>query len=238
MITKLFNHDSYKAHSVASELVNFCIIHKIETLRLDKVALKKLNLEDFLYIGRKVLGYVIDPKMQCSLILSIFDASPRKKDLQILVYSFFMSHIGKDYPTSTIKFLKGEIDHIKGKIKINLVQEIINNLGRYQEKRKLLPKIKEFTPPSSQTHKVHLEDARQKRKSMDEIHENSLINLFTNIPIKHGGGSFGYSNGGYMPISKFGLHEHYVELPISEISHPVSASIERMGFRLAKRDDQ
>lgn len=236
-ITRLFNHDSYKAHNAASEIINFCNLHELALLKLDRKELAQLELQDLLYIGRKILGYLIDSRTQCSLTLSLLDKSPRNNKIQSLVHSIFVDHIGRDYPGSTIEFLKHEVSTSKSKIKRDLAESVIAHIERDQAARTSLPHIREIVPPSQQTRQILLEQNKVMSRSMEKAQKGSIVNLFKKIPIKHGLGSFSYMNDDYMPVSKLSEHSAYMELPASEMSHPVYAAIERAGFRRAKKGD-
>lgn len=236
-ITRLFNHDNHKVHNAASEVTRFCNLHKIEPLKFDRNELGGLEEKDILYIVRKVLGYVIDSKTQSSLILSLLDKSPRNKKLQSLVHSVFVGYIGVEYPRPALEFLKQELISTKGKIKPHLIRDAINEIEKSLNEREQLTHLKEIMPPSQQINKVLLEQDKVMSASMKEARKGGISNLFKNILLKDGNGSFSYVGNDYRSVSKLSSHSSYFELPCSEIFHPVHAAIERAGFRRASRGD-
>ena len=238
ILTRLFNHDSSHVHWAASELVSYCMIHGIKTLSFDKEELSMLEYQDIKYIGRKVLGYLIHCEMICSLTFSLLDASIRNKKIQALVYTIFNDHIAHDYTASSIAFLKEVVANTKSKIKKQLATQLISNSEQFLEALNSLPRIKEIIPPSQESRIVMKEQAKIMARSIDEAQKDLIFRqICTTLILKQGKGSFTYHNGDYTTPSQLSSISHEMEIPISERNYPVSAFIQSVGFRNAKRGD-
>ena len=237
LVTRFFNHDSSKVHSAVGEIISYCNLHRIPALKFDKDELSKLGYQDVLFVGRKVLGYLIDCKTICSLTFSLLDCSTKNKRIQSLVYAIFNEHISHNYPGSTIEFLTEEVASTKSKIKKNLASEVIKNTEAYLKARDALPRIREIVPPSQQSRLVMREQYKVMNHSIEQARKGSITQLFTTIHLKHGSGSFSFANNDYRSPSKLSSYSSVMELPVSERNSPVSAFIETAGFRMVKRGD-
>jgi hypothetical protein len=236
LLTKFFNHDSFKIHGAASELISYCQLHKVSQLNLDKKLLKSMSYEDCLYICRKVLGYVISSEYLCSLCFSILDKSPRNKKLKGLIYSVFRSHIGENYPGRTIEFLKKVSSQTKSINKKQVADQVVEDIENYFSERESLPKLNELIAPKQRSQKIFIESNKKMKAAMEEAQQNSIVSMIASrIVLKHGKGSFHFMDGKYSNISKLGLYSKNMEMPHAEITHPVDAALERMNFRLVER---
>ena len=236
LITKLFNHDNTEMHNAASEIVTYCHAHKITALQLDKEVLKSLSVDDCVYICRKILGYVIFPESLCSLCFSVLNKSPKNQKIQDLVYSVFKSHVGKNYPGRTVEFFKEVSTTTKSIIRKNIALKIIHEMESYFAQRDALPQLKELAMPKQKSQRIYLENNKKMSSIMEEAQKNSIVSMIsTKIILKNGTGSFNFNNGQYSEISKLSSISTEMDLPHSEISHPVDAALERINFRVAKR---
>lgn len=238
LITKFFNHDNFKIHNAAAEMISFCQLHRMSDLNLSKKVLKSLSYEDCLYICRKILGYVNSPQYLCSLCFSILDAFPRNKDLQSLIYSIFRSHIGENHPGRTLEFLKKILSETKSQNKKKVASQVIEDIELYLAKRDSLPRLKELSPSRQKTLKIYRESGKRMSAAMEEAQRNSIVSMIASrIILKQGTGSFHFMFGKCSDISKMGKFSETVEIPHAEVTHPVDAALERINFRLAKRGD-
>lgn len=238
LLTRFFNHDNFKMHSAAAQIISFCQLQNINDLKLHKESLKLLAYADCLYICRKVLGYVNTPQYLCSLCFSVLDAFPRKKDMQDLIYTIFRYHIGENHPGRTLEFLKNVLSETQSVNKKKVVSQIIKDIESYLAQRDSLPILKELVPSRQKSKKVYRESSKKMSKAMEEAQQNSFVSLIASkVILKQGTGSFQFMYGAYSEITKMGQFSEEIELPHSEITHPVDAALERINFRLAKRGD-
>ncbi|MCW8922267.1 MAG: hypothetical protein OQK69_01370 [Gammaproteobacteria bacterium] len=238
LLTKLFNHDDMKAHSAASEIVSYCKLRKVPDLKLDKQLLKSLSYVDCLYICRKILGYVISSEYLCSLCFSVFDAFPRNKKIQGLIYEVFRFHIGASYPGKTIEFLKDVSSQTKSKNKKEVASQVVQDIENYYSQVDNLSKLKEMVAPRQRMHKIHIERNKKMAVAMEESQSKSpFMSMVSKVMIKHGTGSFYFMNGKYSEINKMGKFSTTMEIPHTEITHPVDSAMDSMNFRLARRGE-
>lgn len=238
LVTNFLNHDNHQVHGAVSEIISYCKLHKIQDVRLEKNILKTFDDKDIVYIVRKILGYTMDARIQCSLVFSVLDKSIKSKDVQNIVYDVFTRHIGKDYPGSTIKFLEEQKKKTKSKIKIELIDKITGRIQSYRDVYKDLPRLKETAPPSQQSRRIMREEARVMGKSMKEAQKDSIVSQICRIvPMKYGSGTFSYIDDNYTPVSKLGSHSISEELPFSLSTHIVKFTMEINDFRKAKRGE-
>lgn len=239
MLTRFINHDNWKMHETAAEILSYCSVHKVQGIKLGKQELKRLSHGDCLYVCRKILGYVINPDQLCSLCFSILDKSPQDKKIKGLVYSVFKSHIGENYPGKTIEFMKDVSAHTKSKNRKILADQIVRDLESTEEVRNSLPSLKEMSPARQKYQRIMYEKQVKMGQEMEHAQKDSIISqLATKIYLKHGTGSFHLAGDQYSEVSKLGAYSTYMELPRSEVMHPVEAAMERFGFRIAKRDSE
>ena len=191
---------------------------------------------DCLYICIKILGYVISPQYLCSLCFSVLEASPRDKEIQSLIYSIFTTHIGDSYPGRTIEFLKEASSKTKSKNQKYVADQAIQYIENYCSHRDSLPKLKELVASKQKAQKIFLEGNKKMSVAMEEAQKNSIISMISSrTTLKQGAGWFHFMHGQYSEISKLSSISTEMEMPHTEITHPVDAALERINFRLAKR---
>jgi len=239
LITKYFNHENSKLHLAASEIIRYCNLHRKSQLKLNSDILKQFSFDDLKYICRKILGYLYEPITLCSLIFSIYESNPENKDIKSLIFPIFIDILGKDYSGTVLKFLEEKLtEYNQFENTKNFINSISESIKKKHEQLNSLTRLKEFLLPRKFAYQISLEENKKMNIIMEQAQKNSIVNLIaTKIPLKYGKGWFGYVNGKYMTPSKLTSFSHAVELPRSEMTHPVSAALRRFGFRLAKRDE-
>lgn len=235
IVTCLLNDDSSSVHEGVADIVSYCSLRGVNNIELDKEKLKVIAFNDLVFISKKILGYIFNSENQCSLSFSLIDAAPRNKKIQNLVYQIFVDHIGEDYPSAVIEFMR-EKKTIRSSIKKSIAIKVIQKLESVLENRKTLPRIKELQPSSMQVNAILLAQNKVIQESMEKAQKQSFMSLFTHILLKYGNGSFSYRNDEYTQVSKLSSIKSEVELPNSEISFPVYAAFNRTRFRVAKRE--
>lgn len=239
LVTKYFNHDNYKVNQTASELIRYSNLYKKRSISLDQSIIKSLDIDDILYICRKILGYLFDVKDLCSLIYSILTAKPKDPNVKGLVRDIFLKQIGMDYPGTTLQFLKEKLSATDLTEELeSTLRDIIDALESHRNMIKSLPRLNELFVPQRLSYQISLEESKNMNKAMEAAQEGSITSLIaTKIPLKYGRSWFSYRDGKYCSPSNLSSFSHSVEIPRSEIDNPVSASMKRAEFRMAKRGD-
>ncbi len=236
LVTDFFNDEDWRMHKAASEIINYLELHEIVPLQLNKETLETLSYEDCLYICRKILGYVIFSEHLCSLCFSFLCKFPQNQEIQNLVYRVFKNHIGENYPDRTIEFLKKISETSTSDIEKNIALQVIREIESYHSQKNALPHLKELIAQKQKSQKVLLERKKKLNTAFEKAQKNSIVSMLsTKINLKNGTGSFHFMNDQYSEISKLSSYSTEIEMPYSEISHPVTAAIERTNFRLAKK---
>jgi hypothetical protein len=135
-------------------------------------------------------------------------------------------------------FLKKVLSKTKSINKINLASQVIEDIEAYHAHRDALPQLKELAPARQKSLKIFRESAKKMGAAMEEAQKDSIVSMIASrIVMKQGTGSFHFMGGAYSEISKMGKFSEKIEIPHSEVTHPVDAALERVNFRLAKRGD-
>lgn len=235
LVTKLFNSDNFSAHSLASELVAYNSLHKQPPLEFCKKLIKSYSSADIVYITRKVISNVYQCNEAASFVYSLLNKGPTNKGVQALVYEVMTDIIGPNYLASTIKFIEAKKAKTKAKSRIELCNRIIEELQSDIRELDALPPLEECCVPSSRTYIAQLGHQKVMRKSMDEASEGSLASMFTKVSLKYGRGSFFSVNNEISSPTPMVTHSTSMELPRSEVHHPVYAAMERVNFKFCKR---
>jgi len=236
-ITELFNSDHGFAHSLASQFVSSNSLHKFPPVKFCRSTLKKLQLEDLIFISRKVISHVYQRNEVASLIYSLLNKGATNEKIQSLVFEIFTDIIGPDYLDSTIAFLKVEEKKTRAVCRKNLCKKAIANLEQKIAEFEALPRLKECYASQNKRYIANLGHQKVMRRSMEEANEGSLVNMFTKVSLKYGRGSFFVVDRKISNATPMSTHSTSIELPRSEVHHPVYGAIQRMSYRMAKRGE-
>jgi hypothetical protein len=240
MITRFLNSDHFKHNRIASELIDDFHLHTKISIELSKETLDTLSFDDVLYVSRKILGYVYDPKLLCSLIYSLLTIKESNK-VKELVSDIFINHIGADFPKSTYDFLKSVKENTdENDLKYKTAEIVLGELDRYYDLVKSLPPLKELLSTKQQTYQILIEEKKLQANAMEAVDEDSIVHqLMGNpIPLKYGKGWFSYRDGSYSSPESLGRFSYSAEISRSEILHPITSMIKKFNFRLVKRGDK
>ena len=193
-------------------------------------------MEDLVYLSRKMIAYVFQPKEAMTFAYSILNKSPTDRKVQQLVYQLLADLIGPNYLKSTISFLQSEKKKTQAKSRLELCNRVIDKLKDDVKKLEALPQLKECYISQDKHYIAQLGHQKVMRKSMDEANSGSLISLIaTTVSLKYGRGSFlsiKDEKSKATPMIEFSTA---MELPKSEVCHPVYSAIQRVNYRMEKR---
>ncbi len=240
LITNWFNHDDRKVHRIVAEVITFISSHGVVDLKLDIEVIDKLNIDDIIYIIRKILGYVNNPSILCSLIYSLLEKKEGKDQVADLVIGVFKDHIGRKFPHKVIEFMKMQLTKdISNGYKKAVADKIIECVESYMDIRKSLPRLKELYPSRQNSYLIVIEQKKEMSEVYEEVQKSSILSMLaTKISLKCGRGSFGWYQDKYSAPTFLKSFSTSVDVPISEIAYPVSSAMERLGYQLAKRGDK
>jgi hypothetical protein len=236
-ITQLFNSEYSVAHSLAGEFVSSNSLRKRTHLRFSKSVLKQLTMDDLVYISRKMIAQVYQSKEAATFAYSLLNKNPTDKSVWSLVYELLAEIIGPNYLDTTISFMKAEKKKTKARSRLRLCDKIIAKLEKDIERLEAIPRLKECYVSQNHSYLAHREHQKMMRKSMDQANEGSLINFVTRVSLKYGRGSFITVNDEVTNPTPMVTHSTSMELPRSEVHHPVYGALQRLNYRMAKRGE-
>jgi hypothetical protein len=237
IITKWLNSDDSRFHHVLSKITSYMASRGMRRAEFDLSIVASFNYDDHLFIVRKIIGYILDFDISISLVLSILQLDSFNKDVGDLVASVLVEHIGYNYTHKTIQRLQSELEPSSEQAK-KILNMCIKVLEKRSNKLKSLNRANELLPNSD--HAIRLNKSFQKdmSKSMEEARAKSpLLGMVSQVSIREGLSWFSFHHGQYHEPSKMNHFSHGIELPRKDVLDEIGASMERVGFRQAKRGE-
>jgi len=226
-----------RAHSLAGQFVSANSLRKRSHLKFSKPILKTLSMDDLVYISRKMISQVYQSEEAATFAYSILNKNPADKKVWSLVYELLAEIIGPNYLDTTISFMKAEKKKTKARSRLKLCDQVIAKLERDIERLDALPRLKECYVSQNLRYLANQGHRKVMRKSMNEANEGSLINFVTRVSLKYGRGSFMTVNDEVSNPTPMVTHSTSMELPRSEVHHPVYGALQRVSYRIAKRGE-
>ncbi len=224
------NHDDSKINKV----MKIFVMH--DTI-LDKNIMKDFNDNDYIYILRRIIGYMIGFKEQIQLIFSILQVDTLSDNIKKNIEHIIVQYIYKDYPIDTIDYLREVQKNTSyNNIQKQVAKKLLKHLQDIEKQYKTLPKLQELKSSTHNRRLVYNANRKIMQEAMKKADDASFFrSLTTTIHLKYGKGSFGYFQGAYQEPSYLKPFSHSVTLPNSEIINPVDAALQRYQFNNAKR---
>lgn len=236
-VTQLFNSENSLAHSLAGEFISANSLRKRDHLKFSKSVLSTLSMNDLVYISRKMISQVYQSEEAATFAYSLLNKKPTDKNVWSLVYELLADVIGPNYLDTTISFMEAEKNKTKAKSRLKLCNQVIAKLKKDIERLDALPRLKECYVSQNLRYIAHQGHKKVMRKSMNEANEESLINFVTKVSLKYGRGSFMTVNDEVTSPTSMVTHSTSMELPRSEVYHPVYNALQRISYRMAKRGE-
>ncbi|MBW7874673.1 MAG: hypothetical protein H3C47_01645 [Candidatus Cloacimonetes bacterium] len=239
IITEWLNSEDLRFHLVLEKMFFFIGTHNVTNASLDLEILNSFQYDDFVYIVRKILGFVHNFEISINLILSVLDLSPLSHDTACLVKSVLTEHIGTNHLVQTTEKLNQELlKATVGTIKNAVLNETILELQQRRKEISALDHCNELIPdPDHQTKldkalrdSLNIAFAKAREKSV-------LLGLFSRVNIIEGSAFFSFLNGEYRDPSPMQQFSHELVFPKNDLIDEVGASLERFNFRIVKRGE-
>jgi len=236
--TNLFNSDDIQCHVAISKTIEHAKSYYKRDLKLDRDLLNKLNFESILFICRKIIGYIISSDIIYSLLDSIVQNFEENHEIIDLICEVYVEYLSKDYSNTTANYIEKTLTEIEPGLLKTKLEIAYKTIKERHEQLATLPRLKELATSRRNLYQISLEESKKHSKLFNKAEEKSFMSLFTkNTPLKYGNGWFHYYNGEYSDISKLAKFSSSVEIPKRQITQPISYSLERINFRLAKRTE-
>ena len=236
LVTRYINHDNEIVVHTAFEVIDYIRSYRKTKIALDQSTLQSFTLEELLYVCRKILGYVYNADVLQNLFYSILTAIIKQNQAIQLVSSIFVTYIAKEYPESTLKFLKDKRKTDEDPKELSeIVTQLITKIEYSIAPRTELQQLQELTISNQQHHQIQLAQQKYMNQLMEKEPEGSITSLFSKMYLKYGKGSFNRYGGHYSQPSTMSSHSHSMQIPTSESYQPVHAALHRINFRQAKK---
>ncbi|MFA6238135.1 MAG: hypothetical protein WC635_12450 [Bacteriovorax sp.] len=238
LLAEWFNQDESKFHKATSAFVDYMKLHKIPPVYLQSDYIASLDFESSLYVIRKILGYTYDFDYTATFIYSFFSVQDTDSKLYHLISSVLIEHLGYNYPHKTISYLELKRQGESNDLALKSIELVLAELSARISQLRKLPRISELQPENDIVLKIEKKRQKSFSKAMESAREGSFFNFVTKITIKEGKSWFSYMHGKYSDVSTMTSFSDSIELPRADVLDVVGASMERQGFRMAKRGSE
>lgn len=237
IITEWFSSDSRKLASAASGLLSHLWVHNFKNPEFSTELLDTFIEADFLYLVRRMLGFVYSDEHLLSLTLSLLKTKDPQRIFGI-VHSVLADEVGMDYPGSTIKKLEEARISTTEAEWITLYSSVIDRITEFMDSIDALPRIEELKPPPNIQRQFAKAQAKQMNNMVEDARKGSILRqICTEIPIKAGKGCFSFRDGNYTDTSNMQSISHSVPLPRRHVLDSVGYELSRLMMRCVKREE-
>jgi hypothetical protein len=221
-----------------SGLISFLDIRGMKSPEFSSEVLNTFTSQDFKFLARRLLGYVISEEPLLSLTFSLLATSKAPERSFGWVYSLLTDEVGRDYAHATMEILRVRQETAISPEK-ELLVKVHDILLRRSTAMNDLPRLQELRPPMRLRRAITLNRSREMAQAMEESNEKSITRLIsTEIPIKAGRGWFAVADNNVGPTHHFQSFSHSVSLPKRSLTDPVGYAIAGLHYRMAKREDE
>jgi len=219
-------------------LINFLCIRGMKSPAFSPEVLNTFTSQDFRFLARRMLGYMISEDPLLSLTFSLLETDNAPERSFGWVYSLLTEEVGRDYAHATMEALT-----VRQETAISPEKELLEQIHAILLQRSSamddLPRLQELRPPMRLQRAIALARAREMERARDIADENSIIRaISTVIPMKAGRGWFSVSDNKVGPTQHLQSFSHSVSLPKRALTDPAGYAIAGILYRNAKRDDE
>lgn len=219
-------------------LISYLHIRGMKSPAFSPEMLDTFTSQDFKFLARRLLGYVISEEPLLALTFSLLETTNAPERSFGWVYSLLTEEVGRDYAHATMEALKVRQETANSPEK-ELLGQIHGILLQRSTAMDDLPRLQELRPPMRLRRAIALSRAREMEKAMDTANEKSIVRLIsTVIPMKAGRGWFSVSDNKVGPTQHLQSISHSVSLPKRALTDPAGYAIAGLHYRIAKRDDE
>lgn len=219
-------------------LISYLHIRGLKSPAFSPEVLNTFTSQDFKFLARRLLGYVISEEPLLSLTFSLLETSNAPERSFGWVYSLLTEEVGRDYAQATMEALKVRQEAANSPEKELLVQ-IHGILLQRSTAMEDMPRLQELRPPMRLSRAIALNRAREMERAMETASEKSIVRLIsTVIPMKAGRGWFSVSGNKVGPTQHLQSFSHSVSLPKRALTDPAGYAIAGLHYRIAKREDE
>ncbi len=239
LVTKWLINDDRRYALTASKYISHLRIAGLSSISLDKSILDDLNIDDFRFLIRRILGYVSGDEILIPLLFSLNNTKDAISRTHPLINTVFLNHVSQDYPYDSAKYLKEmEAQASTDEETRELCAKIRQEIELYMEIIRSLPECKELQASHIKIRQIGKAHNKQMSEAFEEASKDSIWRqMTTHIHLKAGRRSFQKIGDKYTDPMELKPMSTEFTLPKSEITDPSGAARERLLFRQAKRSD-
>lgn len=206
-------------------------------IEFDRTVLDTATEIDLLYLVKRMLGFLLEPKQMISLALSLLDLRDAKGRVLPFLRWMLYEEIGYDYPGTTSDALKKRAAQEMDSDIRDLLGSIAAHLEADMSALEALPRLRELQVPIALRRDLAKARAKAMQSSIREARMRSVFaRLVTQVHIKAGETSFRHHDGAWTEPMHFASHSVSFEMPRREVLDPVGNAYRRLQLRAAKRD--
>ena len=206
-------------------------------IEFDRAVLDTATEADLLYVVRRMLGFLIEPKQMITLALSLLDLRNAKERVLPFLRWVLYEEIGYDYPGTTSDALKQRAAQEKDADVKEQLGSIAAQLEADMSALEALPRLRELKVPMALRRDLAKARAKAMQSSIREAQKQSVFaQLVTQVHIKAGETSFQHYGESWTEPMHFASHSVSFEKPRREVLDPVGNAYRRLQLRTANRD--
>lgn len=205
-------------------------------IEFDRAVLDTAAEADLLYLVKRMLGFLLEPKQMISLALSLLDLRNAKGRVLPFLWWMMYEEIGYDYPGTTSEALKKRAEQELDADVTELLGSIAAKLEDDMSALEALPRLRELQVPMALRRDLAKARAKAMQSSIREAQKQSVFaRLATQVHIKAGETSFQHHGESWTEPMHFASHSVSFEMPRREVLDPVGNAYRRLQLRTAKR---
>lgn len=238
VITSWLGAEERQLAVACSGFISYLHVHGLKSPAFSREVLNTFSSQDFKFLARRLLGYVISEEALLSLTFSLLETDGAPERSFGLVYSLLTEEVGRDYPHSTMEALNAQ-QEVASSPKKELLAQIHSTLLQRSAAKNDLPRLQELRPPIRLQRAIALNRAREMEQAKELADEKSILrSIATMIPMKAGRGWFSVSNNQVGPTQHLQSFSHSISLPKRALTDPVGYAINGLLYRIAKRGEE
>ena len=237
VFTRWMLADGQATANAAAHLVSDIRSDDRMTIEFDRAVLDTATEADLLYVVRRMLGFLIEPKQMITLALSLLDLRNAKERVLPFLRWVLYEEIGYDYQKTTSDALKKRAAQEMDADVRELLGGIAAQLEADMSALEALPRLRELKVPMTLRRDLAKARAKAMQSSIREAQKQSVFaRLVTHVHIKAGETSFQHHGDSWTEPMHFASHSVSFEMPRREVLDPVGNAYRRLQLRTANRD--
>lgn len=235
--TTYFLKDEIEYHRVAADIIHNKGIMSEYIFNLDEEIIKKCDVDDIIFLCRKILGHIYDIKIMCDLFNSLLRIKIQDKRIVKIVTDIIIT-LSDDYGFPVLEYVKKQINSEIPDM-AEIYKSILPSVEAYSEKKNKLS-----YPELLANYEQKVTISRKKVEEYKEIAKKTesksvFLKLVKHVKILYGKGfCFTTDNAPESKTSTFSKIEHSFYCSKRDFFCPVDSEMERFFFRIAKRGEK